>query len=80
MWYVDFILALQSLQFSFGSHDEQRRNAWIRLASSFGLCFSINIIFIDTENACACCRVGSVVHFFFSATASCGLSPNPVGS
>lgn len=39
MWYVDFILALQSLQFSFGSHDEQRRNAWIRLASSFGLCF-----------------------------------------
>lgn len=30
MWYVDFILALQSLQFSSGSQDESR----IRLASS----------------------------------------------
>lgn len=30
MWYVDFILALQSLQFSSGSQDESR----ITLASS----------------------------------------------
>lgn len=61
MWYVDFILALQSLQFSSGSQDESR----FRLASSPVFKSTLFLIIPPLENAYLCFWLGIVIFFFF---------------
>lgn len=59
MWYVDFILALQSLQFSSGSQDESR----IRLASS--TVFKSTLFLIILPQKMCICVFGWELRFFF---------------